>query len=284
MELPKFRPRWAMEVLASQAEKDEIFVQTWALAQLLAWSFLDQEPGKRRPKGIPARKRLIHVGSAKQAGHITLAHLLDRRLKHLDDDDPKNTDGKLDLMLGLFLKSGGFSACFKSWGENDIFYAVKEANRELEYVFRIVDYMCRYQKYYGDEKNFSIESAKYFVRKNEHEDEQTYKPSKISKIWEKYKNSSPYIFSVYRYCRLQIDQAKTMDQVIDWLEAFSHDQRRLLLLVGRAAYAADVLAGKGRNVRERDFKNIKRFAPHIRPFAADERSIIESIDPQAPLA
>jgi hypothetical protein len=70
---------------------------------------------------------------------------------------------------------------------------------------------------------------------------------------------------------------------MDWLEKFTSDQERLTRLVGRAAYAADILAGKARNVRQRDFKGIDRITPPMRAFSGEELAIISSIDRQAPI-
>jgi hypothetical protein len=74
------------------------------------------------------------------------------------------------------------------------------------------------------------------------------------------------------------------DEIMDWLEKFTSDQQRLSRLIGRAAYAADILTGKARNVRQRDFEDIDRIAPPMPPFTQDEMSIISSIDRQAAIA
>jgi hypothetical protein len=108
--------------------------------------------------------------------------------------------------------------------------------------------------------------------------------SKISKIWERYKNAAPYIFASYRFFSFHLRGKIAPDKVIDWLEKFSSDQERLTCLVGRAAYAADILAGKARNVRQGDFKGIDRIAPRMRPFSEEELNIISSIDRQAAVA
>jgi hypothetical protein len=160
----------------------------------------------------------------------------------------------------------------------------RQLKRELLYVYRIVDYLCRYDRHIGDNANFNIESGKTFVQKMEPEDDETYGPSKISKIWETYKNAAPYIFAFYRFLSSGLQKAITPDNVIDWIDKFTSDQKRLTRLIGRAAYAADILVGKARNVRQRDFKNIDRIAPPMPPFTYDEMVIINSIDRHAPIA
>jgi uncharacterized protein YifE (UPF0438 family) len=292
LELWKFRPRRAVSVLAERPEHNEAaFVHTWALAQVLAWAILDQRPGKRPSKGAnlgsdKPKKRKIRTGNAKQAGQITLAYLLDR---HLRRGQPRSEEyvEKLRLMIVVFMECGGFASSFKGPGAEDLFDDVKDANRELGYVYRIVDFMCRYgQRPEGTENdpNFTIESAKSFVEFCAHEDEATYGLSKIGKIWEKYKNAAPYIFAVHTFSSFRPEKAKSVDEIIDWLERFTSKQKRLMRFLARAAYASDLLRGKARNVRKSDFKDIERVAPPIRPFTGTELDIISSIDRQAPIA
>jgi hypothetical protein len=277
IDLTKFRPLWAVAILANDPEEEKrAFLQPWALAQLLAWAILDQRPGKR------GKKPKIRTVNAKQAGQIALAYLLDRYVNRTETGAPID-DQTLRSMLALFLRFGGFAASFQGRGAKGLVSSARKANRELGYVYRIVDYMCRYKRYGDGEVKFNIESAKTFVQKWEHE-EKIYSASKISKIWEKYKNAAPYIFALYPFFWRGLQRAITPDEVMDWLEKCTSDQERLTRLVGRAAYAADILAEQARNVRQRDFEDIERIAPPMRPFAQDERSIIRSIDRQAPIA
>ena len=292
MELEKFRPGRAVRFLADQPENNETaFLRTWALAQLLAWAILDQRPGKRPPKEArdgsdQPKKRKIRTANAKQAGQITLAYLLDRHLIRGQTGSEEYNE-KLRLMLALFMEGGGFASCFKGWGAKSLLYDVKGASRELGYVCRIVDFMCRYSKRPGvaeNDPNFTIESAKSFVAMWAHEDETTYGKSKIAKIWEQYKNAAPYIFAFYRFLSFRLNKANSPDEIVDWLEKLASDQERLIQLLGRAAYASDVLSGKARNVRQSDFKNIERVAPSMRPFNEQELDVISSIDRQGPIA
>jgi hypothetical protein len=151
--------------------------------------------------------------------------------------------------------------------------------------------MCRYKKHSGaaeNDSNFTIERAKSFVELWTHEDNETYtktyRISKIAKIWEGYKNAAPYIFAVYRFFSFRLKRAKSIDEIVDWLEKFASRPERLTQVLGRAAYALDVLTGKARNVRQSDFRNIERVAPPIRAFTETELDIINSIDRQAPIA
>jgi hypothetical protein len=292
LELEKFRPGRAVSILAERPGHNEAaFLHTWALAQVLAWAILDQRPGKRPLKGAQLgsdepKRRKIRTANAKQAGQITLAYLLDRHLKRGQFGSEEYKE-KLRLMLAVFMECGGFASCFKGWGTKSLLYDVKRANRELGYVYRIVDFMCRYNKRpeaAENDPNFTIESAKSFVELCAHEENATFGISKIAKIWEQYKNAAPYIFAVYRFFSLRLKKAKSIDEIVDWLERFVSNQRRLTRFLGHAAYASDVLAGKARNVRRSDFKNIERLAPPIRPFTEIELNIVSSINRQAPIA
>jgi hypothetical protein len=291
LELEKFRPGRAVSILAGPERNKAAFLHTWALAQVLAWAISDQRPGKRPPKRAQPnsdnpKRRKIWTANAKQAGQITLACLLDRHLRygHPGSEEYKE---KLRLMLAVFMACGGFASCFKGRGAKDLFYDVKHASSELGYVYRIVDFMCRYSKRSGvavNDPNFTIESAKKFVELCADKGDASYGPSKISKIWEKYKNAAPYIFAVFRFFSFRLKNAKSIDEIVDWLEKFASDQERLTRFLGRAACASDILAGKARNVRQSDFGNIERVAPPIRPFTATELVIISSIDRRAPIA
>jgi hypothetical protein len=292
LELEKFRPGRAVSILAERPEHNEAaFVHTWALAQVLAWAILDQRPGKRQPKGAqpdsdkPKRRKILTT-NAKQVGQITLAYLLDRHLRRGEPGSEEYKE-KLGLMLAVFMECGGFASCFKGWGTKILLDDVTRASRQLGYVYRIVDFMCRYKKHSGaaeNDPNLTIESAKSFIALWAHEGDATYEVSNIGRIWEKYNKAAPYIFAVYRFLSFRLDKAKSIDEIVDWLEKFASDQERLSRFLGRAAYASDVLAGTARNVRRSDFKNVERVAPLIRPFAEPELVIIGSIDREAPTA
>ena len=145
--LKRFRPRDSVLILAD--EDGPIFLKTWALARLLAWAVLDQRPGKRRPKpsvGEAKPRRAIRSRIAKQAGHLTLASLLDRRIRR---DGVKREDETLGLMLAVFMESGGFGLFVQGRGATGLVSKVKRASRELGYVYRIVLFLLRNKKHVG---------------------------------------------------------------------------------------------------------------------------------------
>jgi hypothetical protein len=55
-------------------------------------------------------------------------------------------------------------------------------------------------------------------------------------------------------------------------------------LIGRAAYAADILNGLAFDVRINDFKNSERAIPPLRSFNPFEFTMINNIDRNGPIA
>lgn len=188
-----------------------------------------------------------------------------------------------DIIVDLIMSSGGFSKLVKGRGEKALLSQAKRKMRELGYVFRIMDFLCRYKKASLDDAKFNIQCAKYFVEKAEHEDK-TWKSSKIEKIWLQYRCAAPYIFTFYPMVSSRLPKISLTTEVIDALERLASDQRHLDCLIGLAAYAADILVGKARDVRIADFKNVSRVMPLARSFDSDELAIINSYDPKAPTA
>ena len=204
-----FRPRQAVRMLRHGSEP--AFLKTWALARLLGWAIFDQRPGKRLPKTQPGDgkhrpERRLRTTTAKRIGHLTLAYLLDRQLQK---EDPKTNDETLQEMLTLFTTCGGFGVFVRDRGAKGLLSQAKRANRELGYVYRIVLFLCRYKRYIRDDARFDIDSAKRFVEMVAHEDRDTYGLSKISKIWEQYKQAAPYIFAFYRIFLVAAYQSKS---------------------------------------------------------------------------
>src|SRR5260370_26521758 len=110
IDLTKFRPAWAVALLANDPEEEKrAFLQPWALAQLLAWAILDQRPGKR------AAKKSIRTVNAKQTGQVALAYLLDRHVKRVQAGSTIDYQTTL-AMLGLYLRLGGFAASLQGRG------------------------------------------------------------------------------------------------------------------------------------------------------------------------
>jgi hypothetical protein len=282
-QLKRFRPREALTIINSSAGQGKTALRTWALARLLAWAILDQRPGKRPPKtqGGGVKKLLgrgLRTKNARHVGHLVLAVLLDRQLQR---KGARKDDKTLRGMLALFQLSGGFGVFVQSRGAKGLLAQAKRASSDLRCVYRIVNYMCRYEKYLGNaDDNFTIESAKEFVRK--HFREKNKGSSKISKIWEKYKTASPHIFAIYPTWRV-LQRMKTFHNVVDACERLATDKKRLEKLMGRAAYAADVMNRKARNVRVSDFTAIRRVAPPLLCLTNRELDVIATIDRDAPL-
>jgi hypothetical protein len=279
--IERFRPSQSLRIFVDYDLPS--FLRLWALARLLAWVVLDQRAGQRgrgRTIDNPATRgrQTIRTKSAQQAGRLLIGFLLDRRFQR---DEVKQDDEMLYLMLWLFMKSGGFGMFVRGRGARALLSDAKKANRELGYVYRIVLFLCRYKKHISEEVKFDIETAKQFVAKNMHEGDSTYGLSKISKIWEKYKQAAPYVFAFYGYCALALKRTTSPGQVVDFLEKLASSQPRLNKIMGRAAYAADILDQRARGVRLSDFRQIPRVEPPLSPFQSVELAIINSIDRQA---
>src|ERR1700687_458086 len=185
MNIKSFGPRDSVKILDKDFESDAAFLKTWALARLWGWSILDQPPVRRRPQASGTRFR---SRNARQVGHIILALLLDQHLAR-----SRENESELRLMLGLVRECGGFSAGHHGPGARALLRNAKKSAIELQYVYLITQFMCRYHKYLPDGDKFQIESAKLFVEQNFLKG--SYGESKISKIWEKYRRAAPYIFA-----------------------------------------------------------------------------------------
>ncbi len=270
MNVKRFRPRDSVKILNEEPRSDAAFFKTWALARLLGWSILDQR-GRRRPQASGTRFR---SRNARQVGHITLNYLLDRHLGEPYAGSRKN-DPVLPQMLSLVRECGGFSGGLRGPGARALLRRAKKSVKELQYVYLITQFMCRYHKYQPDGEKFQIESAKLFVEQNFLRG--LYGASKISKVWEKNKRAAPYIFASFSMVRA-LSRMKTVEEVIDGLKRVTSNQQRLTRFVGIAAYAADILALQAHNIRVLDFRNITRVAPPLRQFDEEELACINSID------
>ena len=109
--------------------------------------------------------------------------------------------------------------------------------------------------------------------------------SKIEKIWLKYKDAAPYIFSFYGVISRGLKQkTRSPDEVMEFIAKLASDGPRLKQLIGRAAYAADILNRLAHDVRIDDFKNSERAVPPLPSFNAFELEMINNIDRDAATA
>jgi hypothetical protein len=277
----RIQPGKAARYLVASERKDHSFMKVLILAQLLAWVILDQRPGQRTKKsstesGSAVQGHPILVRNALYVGNHALALLLYRQRKLKKQDE---TTRVLNELLEARGGVGGFA-----WvrGSYDLYNDARMAERELHYVFLIVSYLCRCKKHQLDASKFNIESAKEFLAQRAPE-KRPYKVSKIEKIWLQYKNAAPYIFAFYGYLRGLREQVGSPRRVLNSIEKLASDDLRLKRLVGRAAYAADVLNKLARDVRISDFKDIARAEPPLRSFSTIEKTVIDKIDRKAPI-
>jgi hypothetical protein len=280
-QLKRFRPREALDILTQSGSERTTVLKTWALTRLLAWMILDQIPGKRRPKSEGGgNRRLLRTRNAIQAGHWTLVYLLDRELLLADKDRDNEV---LKFLISLFNLCGGFGRLVRGRSARGLISQARHAKKgiELDYVYWIISFLCR-QKELDHAKQLTIEEAKHFVMKAERKRKKFYGSREISEIWENNKQAAPYIFAFYGFISRLIVKAKSPDQIIGFVEKFVSNQRRLALVIGRAAHAADLLSEtKARNVRIKDFKGVTRRRPPIQPFNQDELKVIASYDPKS---
>jgi hypothetical protein len=106
-----------------------------------------------------------------------------------------------------------------------------------------------------------LETAKHFIAQYAPKGKTSMGVSKIEKIWLKYKDAAPYIYAFYPIVSRALKRdTKYPENILLFLQALSGNEARLHKLIGRAAYASDVLHGIARNVRTRDFTGIPRSA------------------------
>lgn len=204
---------------------------------------------------------------------MVLASLLDRELQ----------SGRLERnletlvgMLKLFSDAGGFRPFLESRrGAKRILHWIRKAGRDLKFVYGISDYLVRCKKSQIAEGKSTIEYAKQFVRKNN----SSITLRTIGKIWETNKQSAPYVFAFYHLYSMALEPATSIDQLVMALEGVARSQKQVNQLLGEAAFTADILVGKARDVRLGDFKDVERVGPRLDPFSTAELQIIDEIDP-----
>jgi hypothetical protein len=282
------QPGEFVKYLFAGESKDPAFMKTLILAELLTWAVLDQEPGQRAKKaptenqsagqGRPSagRDRPIKVHKALYAGNHVLALLLHRQRKlQRRDETTKLLNELLEARTGV----GGFA-----WAPayRELYEEARESERELHYVYWIVSYLCRCEKHALDASKFTIENAKRYTENWAPEGKNTYGESAIEKIWLKYRKAAPFIFGFYPFLR-GLKKGVSRMPVLNAIEALALDQPRLTQLIGRAAYAADVLKKRRCGARISDFNDIPRAEPLLRSFSPPEKDVIDSLDRKAPI-
>ena len=150
MNFKRFKPRDSVKILDKAPKSGATFLKTWALARLLGWLILDQRPGSE----------IFRSRNARQAGHVILAHLLDQHLAEPYAGSHNNEP--LGGMMALFRECGGFSGGLRGPGEKTLLRKAKKSTIELQYVYLITQFMCRYRRYLPDGDKFQIESAETF--------------------------------------------------------------------------------------------------------------------------
>jgi hypothetical protein len=278
----KFRPKTAVAILADESsEKADLAVKAIALAELIAWSFLDQESRKKGKPKSPKKKRYIVTRTAVRTRSVTAAMLLDRQIKQGVAAD---VGGPL---VALILVTGGFAALANGRSTKATLRKIRKTDVQARYVSEIVRYLVRCQAEPGGTKHATIDNAKEFVGKLGSElGLVPYKIRTITKFWETFAPAAPYIFALYQEPRFSPSSAKDPSFVLNWLTAFVSSTDRVRRLLGRAASALDLLQSSSRLQRPSDFTNIPRQELVVRPFNQIERTAHDKIvnaDPKAPI-
>jgi hypothetical protein len=243
----------AVAVLTSTELESNDYLKTWMLARLLAWMILDQ-PRKRRRSKKTGRRR-IRRANANQIGIVVLGAIIDLGFRNAGFAEATADKSMVRLFI-LFVICKGFAG-LQNRGGRAILSHMKQKDRELQCVLRIIDYMCRFANQHSErDSNFTIESAKKFVEKFYEEDQMG--PSRISKIWEKYKHASPYIFGASDLLE-RLEKISTIDDLLRALRQVTDTDMKSI--ISRAAYAADLLGRKPRDIPKSHFKDVERAAP-----------------------
>ena len=149
---------------------------------------------------------------------------------------------------------------------------------QFEYVYEIVDYLVRYDRFPDGRDRFKLEDAKDFAWAIRGE---LLEVRTVAKYWEENRLAAPYIYALFRprYAREAGLQPR---EAINGLTKLFSNERRVRRLFGHAAYAADVLA-KLVDQREGDFKGVKRVCPTLEPFSEAELGLVQIPTRRRPL-
>jgi hypothetical protein len=270
----KVRPKVAVENLCDEGvDPFAIAVKATTLIELVAFNWLDQEGRTRRKPLSPGALRVISSERARRARLVSAAALIDLHTSAGIPDKVGTT------LLNVLLLHQGFGPLVNGKSGRALLHDFKEMDRRLKYVLGITDYLVRAAVYPDHRNPETLADAKVYVCKWEDD----CGLSKIEKIWEDFKLAAPYIYAFHQERSFRPIEAKCPRDALNWALAFVGSPARVARLLGRAAFAMDVMKRYASDQRVSDFKGIARVVPSVRPFNSEERAIIESIDRTAPL-
>jgi hypothetical protein len=140
----------------------------------------------------------------------------------------------------------------------------------FEYVFEIVAYLLRYDRFPDGRDRFKIDSAKDFAWAKLG---RVGSVRTVAKYWEENRLVAPYIYAMFHYRSFRATDETRPQHAINWLTMFFSQKRRVRRMFGHAAHAADVLA-KIVEQREGDFIGVTRECPPARPFSVKELGLV----------
>jgi hypothetical protein len=265
-------PAELVQALLREPPEHLSFEKTRDLVKLLCWVILERRPREKRDyDALQVRTR-----SAEDASLFALYWLLERERRR------KKKTVRGSEMRTLFNDSGGFLRVWHAQDSRELFKQARDAHVDLLFVYKLVRHICRFQQHDPTNvKYFQLGAAKDFCSECSRETAKPYSVSEIDKIWSTYKESAPYVFAFYPYLRkcLVPSNPSSPGKFMRFVEALARKQQRLARALGKAAYAADVLSTKGRDVRRSDFLNVARVCPNLPRFSESEKQIIEKYDP-----
>lgn len=275
MHIETFRPKEAVQILSEEFENPEISaaMRVWALSGLIAWVALDQK-GRTRRKAPGKDKLPIRTRHAKRARLHTLFLLLSQRQQL-----GTATDELGSLIARLTVKASGsdLATIVQGPSASDLLDDFRDAASDLRYVAAIVRFVIQSCLSDGPWRP-SIELAKAYVEKYPPEGCRPYGDRNISEIWQEHRLVAPYIFALHEESSFEPEKAQDVKCALAWLMWFADQPQRLQVLLGRAAYALDVMKNFAEDQRLSDFDGIEREVPEVGFFTENERQRILSLD------
>jgi hypothetical protein len=242
-------------------------IRYYELTRLLTWSILE-----RRPRQDPDYDRTLRRKKyANDAGVFVLAYYMHRKRK---------TSPQIGRLL---TQSGGLLRFWYAENSFSLFREACDSQTDLHYVYQLVRYMCRCeQDHCRTAQQKRIGAAKFVLSKQSNSTLIYGSVSEIDKIWSMYKDAAPYIFAFFPYLQKSFgkDNRPSPDQFMRFVKALARNPTRLNRILGRAAYAADVLSKRGiQGVRMSDFENIAQIRFSLPKFSEEEAKLIDKYDP-----
>jgi hypothetical protein len=233
------------------------------LLSLLAWALLDQPGLRERGRDIRRTQRSEYLNKTMVLAAIFCSARTSVNRCKLHDHYS---------ILAIKIMARGYSA------EQMVSKGLMALAR-AESAYSIVSYLmrCKISNEFPDRR--TLEDAKWFV----HKWEDKCSISKISKDWEMFRFSAPFIFAFRSERSFRFSEHGDPDRLVDWALWFVRSERRVSRLIGCAAFASDAIARLSSSKLSNCFSDVSRTPPSLPTFTGEERIIISNIDRRAPI-